>query len=78
MAVENVMIEIPDTEMVLTPGCKIRIGRFSTEMWVLHHGWYAWGGNRPQCGWFMSNLDNPVLIKPLYKTDLSEIYFVET
>ena len=77
MIANNNMIEIPDSDMILTPNCKIRIGRFSNTVWVLNHGWFSWGGNRPQCGWFISDLDNPSIIKPLYLTDLDDIYFIE-
>ena len=73
----DVTIQIPETNMVITPGCKVRIGRFSTVVWVMSHGWYSFGGNRPQCGWFMSDLENPSMIKPLYLTDLDDIYFIE-
>lgn len=70
-------IEIPHSDKILTPGCKLRIGRFSDTMWVLNHGWYSWGGNRPQCGWFLSNLEDPNVVKPLQLPDLDDIYIIE-
>lgn len=74
----DLQIEVPEFNMKITPGCKIRLGRFDTTVWVASHGWYSWGGNRPQCGWYLSNEQCPSIVKPLHLTDLDDIYFVET
>ena len=69
---------IPETKMSIRPGCRVRLGRFETTVWEVSHGWYSWGGNRPVCGWFLMNMSNPSVVKPLQLTDLDDIYFVET
>lgn len=70
-------IEIPGCEHKLTPGCKIKIGRFETVTWVVSYGWYTWGGNRPVCGWYLTDYYNPNTIKPLQLSDLADIYLLE-
>lgn len=70
-------IQIPGCNQFITPGCRVKLGRFETSTWVVLHDWYTWGGNRPVCGWHLFNLDNPSEIKPLQKTDLDDIYIIE-
>jgi len=74
---ENLEIRIPDRDIELTPGCRVRLGRFDSTVWELSHGWYSWGGNRPVCGWFLSDICDTSIVKPLQLTDLDDIYFVE-
>jgi len=73
----NFSIEIPQFQMKLTVGCIVKISRFDTVEWILLHGWYSWGGNRPVCGWYLKNRENPLDIKPLEKPDLDDIYLIE-
>ena len=73
----NCFLEIPDKCMKIFEGSKVRLGRFETQVWVLHHGWYTCNGNRPHCGWYFVNLDNPSMIKPVSLPDLYDIYLVE-
>lgn len=70
-------IDIPEFKMTLFEGSKVKLGRFDTTSWILSHGWYAWGGNRPVCGWFLTNESDPAELKPLQKTDLDDMYLVE-
>lgn len=74
---ENISLEIPEFNISLTPGCRVKLGRFAVEIWIVAYGWYTWGGNRPVCGWYLMNMDCPKDIKPLQKTDLDDIYLVE-
>lgn len=74
----DLRLEIPEFNMTLVPGCRVRLGRFETAVWVVSYGWYSWGGNRPQCGWFLVDEINPSIVKPLQLPDLYDIYFVET
>lgn len=67
---------IPEYDITLTPGTAIRIGRLSHEIWIVQYGWYAWGGNRPVCGWYLQG-DLTKAIKPLQYTDVEDIYIVE-
>lgn len=68
---------VPEYDITLTPGNTVRIGRFQRETWVVSYGWYSWGGNRPVCGWYlMGTLTKE--IKPLYYTDIEDIYIIET
>lgn len=74
---EKMSIELPEFKITLFEGSKVKLGRFDTTSWILSHGWYSWGGNRPVCGWFLTNVDDPAELKPLQKTDLDDIYLVE-
>lgn len=69
-------LEVPELKMTLYDGCKVKLGRFDSTMWVVSHGWYTWGGNRPVCGWYLTNLEDPTDVKPLQKTDLDDIYLI--
>lgn len=42
----------------------------------MSYGWYTWGGNRPVCGWYLTNIESSD-IKPLQLTDLDDIYVIE-
>lgn len=70
-------IDVPNTDLRIQPGSKVRLGRFDSTVWVVSHGWYSWGNNRPVCGWFLTECGNPEVVKPLQRTDLDDIYFVE-
>lgn len=73
----NCSLQVPNSDIVICPNYKVKLGRFDTEKWVVKHGWYSWGGNRPVCGWYLiSDSDNSKL-KPLQLTDLDDIYIVE-
>lgn len=69
-------IPIPGTNEYLQQGYKVKLGRFNTEKWVLNHGWFEYDGNKPMCGWYLTNIDT-FKIKPLLKPDLIDIYIVE-
>lgn len=71
-------LEIPEFKMTLFDGSRVRLGRFENVIWVVRYGWYTWGGNRPVCGWYLINSENCCDIKPLQKTDLDDIYSIET
>ena len=70
-------IQIPGTETYIVPGCRIKLNRFDSVSWKVSHGWYSWGGNRPMCGWYLTQTHNRSIIKPLQKTDLDDCYLVE-
>ena len=70
-------IEIPDFDIELTPGSRVKLGRFDVQTWLVSYGWYSWGGNREVCGWYLTDIKNPFDLKPLQKTDLDDIYLVE-
>ena len=74
---DNLTIEVPHLGISLRPGSKVKLGRFDATLWVLSHGWYSWGGNRPFCGWYLTSIGHPVTTKPLQSTDLDDIYLVE-
>lgn len=73
----KLQIAIPHTNEFIRPGYRIRIGRFSNVQWLVLHDWYTWGGNRPVCGWYLVNVQDPNQIKPLQLTDLDDCYLVE-
>lgn len=70
-------IQIPNTGIYLCDGNIVRLGRFDEERWVLHHGWFSFGGNRPWCGWYLRSIDSDDKTKPLQLTDLDDIYIIE-
>ncbi len=72
----DLTIRIPDGRKI-KPGDIIRIGRFDTILWKVYYGWYSWGGNRPVCGWYITDTDNPTRIKPLQLPDLDDIYLIK-
>lgn len=68
---------LPGVDICIQPGCKVKLGRFDDQSWVVGYGWYSWGGNRPFCGWYLINCQSGG-IKPLQKTDTDDIYLIET
>lgn len=69
-------IEVPNANISIRPGNKVKLGKFESELWKVCYGWYAWGGNRPVCGWYLVS-ENNGNIKPLQKPDLDDIYIIE-
>lgn len=71
-------IESPlDSRIRLRPGCKIRLGRFERSVWNVSFGWYAYGGNRPVCGWYLVKDADPSSVKPLQLTDFDDIILIQ-
>ena len=62
---------------ILPDGDIIKLGRFDDESWVVHFGWFSFGGNRPICGWYLSSCINEERVKPLSLTDIDDIYLIE-
>ena len=74
---EPISLEIPDSDGQLQVGYRVRLGRFEETTWEVSYGWYSWGGNRPVCGWYLVDLDDPSKLKPLQLTDLNDLILVE-
>lgn len=72
----KMVLEIPNTNRVLRPGNRVKLGRFQSDMWVVSFGWFSFGGNRPFCGWYLTK-DNGLTVKPLQLPDLDDIYIIE-
>lgn len=68
---------LPDNEKYLVPGNIVVLGRFSTTKWKVGYGWYSFSGNREVCGWYLSRVDDESIVKPIEKTDLYDIYFLQ-
>jgi len=66
---------IPNCSKCIHPGDTVRLHRFEGEDWIVGYGWYTFGGNRPFCGWFLSNKTGQV--KPLQLPDLDDIYVIK-
>lgn len=77
MVITSTELEIPEQNLILHPGDRVRLERFSLDVWVVSFGWYSWGGNRPVCGWYLVNPVDPSIVKPLQLSDLTDIYVVE-
>ena len=71
-------LTVPDAGIALHPGDKVKLGRFDDVVWMVLHDWYSYGGNRPVCGWYLMNTQNPGIVKPLSKPDLDDIYMIES
>lgn len=71
-------LDIPGCDMHIVPGCSVKLGRFESTMWIVSYGWYSWGGNRPVCGWYLTDTADPLQVKPLQQPDLDDIYIIET
>lgn len=74
----SLQLDIPVSPYVIKPGDRIRIERFDVVIWEVMYGWYSWANNRPVCGWYLKNCANALEIKPLFATDLHDIYMVES
>lgn len=66
-----------DPRIKVYPGAKIRLGRFETTVWIVAFGWYAYGGNRPVCGWYLTDICDPGNVKPLQLTDFDDIILIQ-
>lgn len=75
--VDNVELPIPNLRLSLRDGDIIKLGRFDDESWIVHFGWFSFGGNRPICGWYLSSCINEEMVKPLSLADLDDIYLIE-
>lgn len=60
----------------LMPGSIIQMGRFDSERWEVHCGWFSFSGNRKINGWYVQSLSDPTKLKPIQETDLHDIYLV--
>lgn len=67
-------LDVPSLGTYLCPGQRIRLSRFDTQTWCVRFGWFSFGGNRPMCGWNLTNELGEV--KPLLLTDLDDIYMI--
>ncbi len=80
---ECICLHVPNTNICLRPGSRVKLGRFDSTYWEVSYGWYTWGGNRPVCGWYLINDDitakstTHTCVKPLQLTDLDDIYLIE-
>lgn len=73
----NLTLEVPNANTTISPGNKIRLGRFSAQVWVVRFGWYSFGGNRSVCGWYLES-ESSDDIKPIFQIDLDDIYIITT
>ena len=71
------VMQIPDSPITISDGDIIQLGRFSAERWKVGYGWYTWGGNRPFCGWYLTNVVT-LQVKPIQLPDLYDVYIIET
>lgn len=70
-------LEVPNANTTISPGNKIQIGRFNSQVWIVRFGWYSFGGNRSVCGWYLE-AESSQEIKPIFKIDLDDIYIITT
>ena len=75
---EQVGLSIPDNKICIYPGNIVILSRFSTIRWAVGFGWFSYEGNRKICGWYLTQVDHPNIVKPIQETDLYDIYTVES
>lgn len=69
-------LKLPNSDICIHPGDKIKLGRFESTIWIVGYGWFNFDCNRDLCGWYLTDMDKGV-IKPLFKTDLDDCYYVQ-
>lgn len=69
------VLYIPDSNLTITPGVKVKLHRFDAQIWIVRFGWYSFGGNRAVCGWYLQKEFEDV-VKPIFKIDLDDIYVI--
>ena len=77
MTTEYLKFMLHGHEIYLKPGDIVKLDRFELTRWKVDYGWYSWGGNRPVCGWYLTDVSRPTTIKPLQLPDLDDIYVVQ-
>lgn len=74
---DNITLDLTkEAGITLSPGDEVRLGRFSDDIWIVKYGWFSYGGNRPQYGWYLVNFYDTRRIKPLQLTDVPDIYMI--
>lgn len=68
-------MELPECEYHICTCCTVVLGRYSNRKWKVGYGWYTWGGNRPVCGWYLTDIESGD-VKPFNKADLLDIYII--
>lgn len=76
MSRNSVSLNIPGTNQFISPGCRVRLGRFEMDEWEVKFGWYSFDNNRMIYGVYLVELGS-MRVKPLLKTDLDDIYMVD-
>ena len=69
------VLYLPNSNISLTPGVRVRLHRFDAQIWIVKFGWYSFGGNRAVCGWYLQREYEDV-VKPIFQIDLDDIYVV--
>lgn len=72
-----IQLPIPNTDQCIVEGNIIQLERFSNTKWKVQFGWYEYGGNRQVCGWYLINLEDCSIIRPIQAPDLYDIYVIE-
>lgn len=71
-------LSLPNSKIILCPGNIVVLGRFSSIRWIVGFGWFSYEGNRKICGWYLSQVDNPEVVKPIQESDIYDIYILES
>lgn len=66
-------IHVPNTDKVLHPGDIVTLGRFSFKKWRVCYDWFAFDGNREILCWFLQDIADSTISKPLFQIDLDDI-----
>ena len=71
-------LRLPNKNLCIYPDDIVILGRFSTVRWKVGFGWFSYEGNRKICGWYLTNLENRKIVKPVQETDLDDIYTIQS
>lgn len=69
-------LKLPNSDICICPGDKIKLGRFESTVWIVNYGWFNFDCNRDICGWYLTDISKGT-IKPIFKTDLDDCYYVQ-
>lgn len=68
-------LTIADLNITIKPGQIVKLGRFEDQSWEVGYGWYSCNGNRPICGWYLTNVLTRE-VKSLQYPDTFDIYII--
>lgn len=72
----SMKMNLPNSNICIHPGDKIKLARFDSTVWIVNYGWFSFDYNRDICGWYLTDIETGE-IKPIFKTDLHDCYSVQ-
>ena len=63
-------LDIPQHNISIAAGDVVKLSKYSDISWVVGYGWYSYQSSAATCGWYLMQMNNPGIMKPLETTDL--------